>query len=100
MCWWLVVSNVSVPEPVKGMCRWQLLATAPGTRAAPHDVMCVSCKRVVPFLDAMTTIPYSPVSGGPIAHGYVHCKMCAVAFDATMAWMDAHREWQARNMSG
>jgi len=88
--------NSSVPEPVRGLCLWEPLATAPGTRTAPHDVMCSACRRVVPFLDAQTTIPYSPVTGQPISHGYVHCKMCAHSLDATAAWMDAHRRYEGR----
>ena len=87
------MSNVSVPKAVQGVCRWLSLPTAPGTRTAPHDVMCSACRRVIPFLDAFTTVPYSPVTGAPIGHGYVHCKMCRVALDATAAWMDAHRRY-------
>jgi hypothetical protein len=89
----MLVSNNSVPDAVAGLCRWQSLPTAPGTRTAPHDVMCAACRRVVPFLDAMTTIPWSPVTSDPIGHGYVHCKMCAVALDATAAWMSAHQRY-------
>ncbi len=91
---------MSVPHAVRNVCKWRALPTAPGTRAAPHDVMCSNCKRVVPFLDAWTTIPYSPITEQPIGHGYVHCQMCAVALDATAAWMDAHRRYEGRTLPG
>lgn len=85
---------MTVPEPVRDLCKWVPLPEAPGIRTAPHDVMCCGCRRVVPFLDASTTVPYSPVTGLPIASGYVHCKMCVHVLDATAAWMQAYRREQ------